>query len=225
MPMITLLVITLACSTQFAAACPVTLDLDWEYEADKNAFLSPNFITLAHVQLLGGSTSTFNQLRNGGKIPFEKAIMRFLNIDRYSKQVAVAHSFTTLKAIDQKDSTMTVQLVVYHKTTLNANRSLNAFLACVSCNTTLLLLNDLIKVEMLGRGTNSYTTFQQATIDSVLIREIKEIDRAALITIATWCAFFAMSTGIFLMANGKNLELFPVDEDLFMPIYIRRNQG
>ena len=120
---------------------------------------------------------------------------------------------------------MTVQLVVYHKTTLNANRSLNAFLACVSCNTTLLLLNDLIKVEMLGRGTNSYTTFQQATIDSVLIREIKEIDRAALITIATWCAFFAMSTGIFLMANGKNLELFPVDEDLFMPIYIRRNQG
>ena len=203
--------------------CPPDLDLTYSPSSTPS---QTNFLTFAEIKMYGGSTSNFNQVRNGGKLPLIKGVSQFLNLET-TKQVEIVHSYTIHKdEFDQSKSRMIIQLIVRHSIESNANKTYTALHACRTCNTSLARLNALIRTNMIGDGgRHSYLSFDNVTLAGKLeIRPISTIDRAALITIAFWCGFVAMLTCIYLMVTGTNLTLFPVPSELFMPITIRRKE-
>ena len=200
--------------------CPDILELKWDYNSEQKAIQHPNYYTFLELELLGGSTSNFNQQRNGGKSALISGLRKFLNSK--SDVVSIAHSYTTYRATEQKNSKMFLQTVVLHNTAMEANQSTNAFKIAMLCTNHTTALNDIILNEMITGG-NTYTSFRNITIISVTVKKYFQLDLAALIPFVALSSLIAISFVIVLtIQKGTNLELFAVTQNLFAPITIRR---
>ena len=183
----------------------------WKYQAAKDAVTAPNFYTFVKMQLLGGSTSNFNGIRNGGKLPLITGVQKFLNLRVDFDLVQIPHSFTVVKAPEQKDSIMELHLIVLHNTLKDANQSASLFECAIATqynHTYLHDLNSFILHEM-----SDYKSYQNVTVLSVDTINHVIIDTPALVSVTIMSGLIALGCVMYLtLKEGTNLELFIINQ-------------
>lgn len=203
--------------------CPSsTIELEWDYQSGMNAVAAPSHYTSVKALISGGSSSNFEQDRNGGKIPFLTGVQKFLNYD-FPGAVSIPYLYTEYKSSVQTNSTLIVHLVVLHDTIENANQSTQAFKAVQNCGNTSLEFNNLIYNMMHSHGSNSYVSFQNVNVVEVQLLTHALPNSGVVVPLIILSGLYGALLVLYLaLKEGTNLELFHVKEVLYAPIAVRR---
>jgi hypothetical protein len=203
--------------------CPSSaIALEWDYQSGINAVAAPTHYTSVKALISGGSSSNFDQDRNGGKLPFLSGVQKFLNYD-FPGAVSIPYLYTVTKSSAQTNSTLIVHLVVLADTLENANETTQVFKAVQNCSKTSLEFNNVIYNEMNSHGSNSYVSYQNVTVLDVQLLTHALPNSGVVFPLIIFSGLYGALLVLYLaLKEGTNLELFHVKDVLYAPITVRR---